>query len=91
MRVVLKLLFVNMVIILIFSAIYINIGKSHFIKPDGSHPKYIDCLLESITIQAGVGMSTIIPNTILAKIVVMIQQLLLICTSAITLYIFIKL
>ena len=72
-----------------FSIIYIKISKTQFITIRGTVPEYIDCLLESITIQAGVGMSTITPITHFAKIMIMTQQILLICTSAITLYFFI--
>ena len=91
MKIVLKALFVNMLCIVIFSIIYINIAKDNFITQQNTLPEYIDCLQESITIQAGVGISTIYPVTNLGKLIVMIQQLLLICTNAITLYLFITL
>ena len=91
MRIVLKALFVNILSILIFSIIYINIAKDNFLTQKNTLPEYIDCLLECITIQAGVGISSINPVTNLGKSVVMIQQLLLICTNAITLYLFVTL
>ena len=89
MRIVLKALFVNMLCIMIFSIIYINIAKDNFMTQQNTLPEYIDCLLESITIQSGVGIGTIYPITNLGKLIIMIQQLLLICTNAITLYFFV--
>ncbi len=89
MRIVLKALFVNMLCIMIFSIIYINIAKDNFITQQNTLPEYIDCLLESITIQSGVGIATIYPVTSFGKLIIMIQQLLLICTNAIILYFFV--
>ena len=89
MRIVLKALFVNVICIMIFSIIYINIAKDNFMTQQNTLPEYIDCLLECITIQSGVGISTIYPVTNLGKLIIMIQQLLLICTNAITLYFFV--
>jgi len=91
MKIVLKALFVNMLCILIFSVIYINIAKDNFMTQHDTLPEYVDCLLESITIQSGVGISTIYPVTSFGKLIIMIQQLLLICTNAITLYLFVRL
>ena len=48
----------------------------------------IDFLLLSTTIQSGIGMSDLYPLSYYSKIVVMIQQLIMLFTNIITLYIF---
>jgi hypothetical protein len=48
----------------------------------------IDYLLLSTTIQAGVGVSDIYPVSYHGKIVMIIQQLMMICTHVFTIYIF---
>ena len=74
MKLVLRTIFFHFVCILIFSALYTN-------------ETYIDRLSQSVTIQAGVG---IIRDNIdeRTKILMIIQQLMLISTHVLTLYIF---
>jgi len=50
----------------------------------------IDFFLFSTTIQAGVGISDIVPISIYGKILMIIQQILLISISVITIYVFTK-
>ena len=50
----------------------------------------IDFFLFSTTIQAGVGVSDIVPISIYGKILMIIQQILLISISVITIYVFTK-
>jgi hypothetical protein len=48
----------------------------------------IDYLLLSTTIQAGVGVSDIYPISYYGKVVMIIQQLVMICTHVFTIYVF---
>jgi hypothetical protein len=48
----------------------------------------IDYLLLSTTIQAGVGISDLYPLSYYSKIAIIIQQILMLFTHVITLYIF---
>jgi hypothetical protein len=48
----------------------------------------IDFLLFSTTIQAGVGVSDILPISLYGKILMILQQLILISISVITIYVF---
>ncbi len=74
MKLVLRTIFFHFVCILIFSALYTN-------------ETYIDRLAQSVTIQAGVGIigENIDERT---KMLMIIQQLMLISTHVLTLYIF---
>jgi hypothetical protein len=47
-----------------------------------------DYILLSTTIQAGIGISSIFPVTTFAKLIMIIQHLLLIMTHVFTIYIF---
>ena len=49
---------------------------------------FVDFLLLSTTIQAGVGISDLYPLSYYSKLVVIIQQMLMLFTHVITLYIF---
>ena len=50
--------------------------------------EYVDCLLFSTTIQAGVGVTNIVANSQIGTYLMILQQLILISTHAFTLYIF---
>jgi hypothetical protein len=49
---------------------------------------FLDFLLLSTTIQAGVGISEFFPSSSLTKIILIIQQLIMISTHVFTLYLF---
>jgi hypothetical protein len=63
-------------------------NKFNYYKSESSLDSIIDFLLFSITIQAGVGISDILPISIYGKLLMMLQQLLMISISVITIYIF---
>ena len=48
----------------------------------------IDFVLFSTTIQAGVGISSIVPVSVYGKLFMIIQQLIMISISVITIYVF---
>lgn len=73
--------------IFIFSIIYTNISPHNF---EALNPKkklkYIDYLFYSVTIQSGVGLPDVTAVSDLAKILAIIQQLILISTAFIIVY-----
>ena len=57
-------------------------------KGESKLESLIDFLLFSTTIQAGVGISDILPNSVYGKMLMILQQLILISISVITIYVF---
>jgi len=53
-----------------------------------SETTYLDCLLASTTIQAGVGLTNMRLDSSISKLIMVLQQFLLISTHVFTLYIF---
>ena len=87
MKILIRTLLFHFVCILMFSLLYLNIVNDMTNK-DNSKIQYIDCLLLSTTIQAGVGFTDLTIHSSIGKFITMLQQLLLISTHAFTLYIF---
>jgi hypothetical protein len=79
----------NIVVIIIFSIIYASISPSNF-EPLKKEDKltYIDYLFYAVTIQSGVGLPDITALTDLAKILTIIQQIILIGSTFILLSFF---
>lgn len=69
----------NMIVIIIFSIIYALLPPSNFepLRPEDKLT-YIDYLFYSVTIQSGVGLPDITALSDLAKILTIIQQIILI-------------
>jgi hypothetical protein len=57
-------------------------------EPESKLESIIDFLLFSTTIQAGVGMSNILPISVYGKLLMITQQLIMISISVITIYVF---
>ena len=75
--------------IIIFSIVYLNLENNF--KKDNTHDKdqtFIDFVLLSTTIQAGVGISDLYPVSIYGKLAVLLQQLIMLCTHVFTIYVF---
>lgn len=87
MKILIRTLVFHFVCILMFSLLYLNIA-SDMASKDSSPVNFLDCLLLSTTIQAGVGFTNLSVNSSLGKLIMMLQQLILISTHAFTLYIF---
>ena len=87
MKILIRTLVFHFVCILMFSLLYLNISGD-MASEDSSPVKFLDCLLLSTTIQAGVGFTNLSVNSSLGKLIMMLQQLLLVSTHAFTLYIF---
>lgn len=88
MKLLLRTLLFHFFCIFTFFAIYLNL-VDHFIKKNlDNRASPIDIFLLSTTIQAGVGISDIYPISFLAKMIMIIQQMIMISTHVITLYLF---
>ncbi len=87
MKILIRTLIFHFVCILMFSLLYINIADD-MVTQDKSPINFLDCLLLSTTIQAGVGFTNLLVHGSIGKLIMMLQQLLLISTHAFTLYIF---
>jgi hypothetical protein len=87
MKILIRTLVFHFVCILMFSLLYLNISNE-MTSQDNNPVHFIDCLLLSTTIQAGVGFTNLSINSYIGKLIMMLQQLILISTHAFTLYIF---
>jgi hypothetical protein len=88
MKLVLRALVFHISCIIIFSIVYFNLDEGFHLKETHEKRGVIDYLLLSTTIQAGVGISDLYPLSYYSKIAVIIQQMLMLFTHIITLYIF---
>ena len=88
MQIVIRTVFFHFLCIAGFGMLYSNF-KEHFERniEDTQQLVYVDYLLLSTTIQAGVGISDIYPISLYGKIIMIAQQLLMICTHVFTIYI----
>lgn len=91
MKLVIRTVLFHILCIIVFAIVYYNLS-TEFHSIDPSHNKkfnnFLDCILLSTTIQAGVGISDLYPLTYFSKIALIIQQIFLILTHVITIYIF---
>ena len=88
MKLVIRALIFHISCILVFSIIYFNLDEDFHLTEEHDKRGLIDYLLLSTTIQAGVGISDSYPLSYYSKIAVIIQQMLMLFTHIITLYIF---
>lgn len=97
MRRVIKTLAIHLFCIIFFAFFYYYFS-THFDNDDKQNKYYnrktsklealIDFFLFSTTIQAGVGISDIIPISVYGKMLMIMQQLIMISISVITIYVF---
>jgi len=86
MKLVFRTFIFHILCIIVFAIIYLNLSEGfHFIETNNK--TMIDFLLLSTSIQSGVGFSNIYTLSYNSKIVVIIQQMLMLFTHIITLYI----
>jgi len=97
MKRVLKTLAIHLFFIIFFAfyyyyfSIHFNNNKPNKLTHYNCESKLdsiIDFLLFSTTIQAGVGISDIIPISVYGKIFMILQQLIMISINVITIYVF---
>jgi hypothetical protein len=93
MRIVLKTVAFQFFCVLLFGFIYLSF-RDHFVRDPSytvnkrKEPEILDCLFLATTVQAGVGYSDLYPITDTAKIILIIQQFVMISTNVFLLYIF---
>lgn len=91
MKLVIRTFIFHTICIILFTSIYFYLSND-FNRIDSiknkKYTRFIDFLLLSTSIQAGVGFSDIFPMSSISKIAVLTQQYIMILTHIITLYIF---
>jgi hypothetical protein len=91
MKLVIRTAIFHLLCIIIFALIYFYFSPD-FQSDNGykniKYNNFMDYLLLSTTIQAGVGITHLLPLTFYSKVVLIFQQIILIFTHLITLYIF---
>jgi hypothetical protein len=89
MKLVFRTFAFHILCILFFGILYYNLTNS-FADTSANHKNktFLDFILLATTIQAGIGFNFLDPINNLSKICVILQQLIMISTHIITLYIF---
>lgn len=98
MKIVFRTVLFHFLCILVFALLYSTFAQDFGSLDDDSYSKnnnrtkekltFLDFLLLSTTIQAGVGISEFFPSSSFTKIILIIQQLIMISTHVFTLYFF---
>jgi hypothetical protein len=98
MKIVIRTLLFHLFCIIVFATIYSFFSREFGSLDDdffhnkninkNKKNKFIDFLLLSTTIQAGVGISEMFPSSQNTKIVMIVQQLFMISTHVFTIYFF---
>jgi hypothetical protein len=87
MKIVIRTVLFHILCILVFALFYFYF-QDQFQHQFKDKFDFLDYLLLSTTIQAGVGISDIYPISVYAKLIMIIQQVTLIMTHVFTIYIF---
>ncbi len=89
MKLLFRTLLFHFSCIILFFLIYWNLGD-HFLRDNKTKTPatLLDFLLLSTTVQAGVGIADIYPISFMGKLTLIIQQMIMLSTHVITLYIF---
>ena len=88
MKIVIRTVFFHFLCIIFFGILYAYLKNDFEKNKDEEKLGFIDYILLSTTIQAGVGISDIYPISFYGKITMIIQQLIMLCTHIFTIYIF---
>lgn len=87
MKLVVRTFIFHILCIIVFAFIYLYFSEQfHVMEYDKKN--FLDFLLLSTTIQSGVGISDLYPLSPFSKIAMIIQQLIMLLTNVITIYIF---
>ena len=86
MKIAMRTVFFHFLCILVFGVFYYNFQNEFQHIVSHERRTFLDYILLSTTIQASVGISDIYPITNLGKIVMILQQLIMIMTHVFTLY-----
>jgi hypothetical protein len=93
MKIVIRTVLFQFLCVLLFGLVYLSF-KKHFARDPAyttdnkSEPEILDCLFLATTVQSGVGYSDLYPITDASKIVMIIQQFVMISTNVFLLYVF---
>ena len=91
MKIVIRTMVFHVICIILFAYLYLFLSD-HFqnesVNQNKNYRSFIDFLLLSTTIQAGVGISNLYPISYYGKLAVIIQQIFMLLTHIITLYVF---
>lgn len=87
MKLVIRTLFFHFIIILVFTIIYYNIRSEFQFTPE-HNPTILDFILFATTIQSGVGIYQLYPLSYIGKTFLTLQQIIMLCSHVITLYVF---
>jgi hypothetical protein len=93
MRIVIKTVLFQFLCVLLFGLVYLSFKKDFARDPsyttdNKSEPEILDCLFLATTVQSGVGYSDLYPITDASKIILIIQQFVMISTNVFLLYVF---
>ena len=93
MKIVFRTFIFHMCCIFIFALLYSNFENEFYSLYNNNNKNkkdktFLDFFLFSTTIQAGVGISELLPLTSLTKMLMIIQQIIMIMTHLFTIYIF---
>lgn len=91
MKIVIRTAVFHLLCIILFACIYFYFSEkfqNSNIEKNVKYKGFTDFLLLSTTIQAGVGISDLYPISFYSKLFLMLQQIILLFTHLITLYIF---
>ena len=87
MKIVIRTVFFHILCIIIFALFYYYF-RDHFKRYNEEEFTVLDYLFSSINIQSGVGLNNIYPITSYGKVIIIIQELIMIMTHVFTIYIF---
>jgi|LauGreDrversion4_2_1035121.scaffolds.fasta_scaffold01521_2 hypothetical protein len=89
MKLVLRTLFFHFLCICLFAVVYWSVkNEFHYVIHENHKFTIIDFILLSTTVQAGVGFSSITPISSFSKLLMILQQFIMISTNVFLLYIF---
>lgn len=88
MKIAIRTVLFHFLCILVFGIFYYNFQNEFQHIVSHERRTFLDYILLSTTIQASVGISDIYPITNLGKIVMILQQLIMIMTHVFTIYFF---
>jgi hypothetical protein len=88
MKIAIRTVLFHFLCIFIFGIVYYNIQSQFQHTVSHDRQTFLDYILLSTTIQAGVGISDIFPITSMGKFIMILQQLIMIMTHVFTIYFF---
>jgi hypothetical protein len=89
MKLVIRTIIFHLLCILVFATLYYNLADSFDDTNENKRNKtFLDYVMLAVTVQSGVGYSFLDPTTVSTKLILILQQLIMISTNVITVYIF---